>query len=52
MPISPGGRDGFGSLVPACLHCNLDKGDRKAWIGRLGRKAPCRREPPVALTVL
>ncbi|MFF7127214.1 HNH endonuclease [Streptomyces sp. NPDC008240] len=40
VPISRGGTDGIGNLVPACSNCNLSKGDRTVMEWRLGKKAP------------
>ncbi|MFD3577476.1 HNH endonuclease [Streptomyces sp. NPDC058644] len=40
VPISRGGVDGIGNLVPACPDCNLSKGDRTVMEWRLGKKSP------------
>lgn len=40
VPISRGGVDGIGNLVPACPHCNLAKGDWTVMEWRLGKKSP------------
>lgn len=40
VPISRGGADGIGNLVPACPDCNLAKGDRTVMEWRLGKKSP------------
>ncbi|WP_221890709.1 HNH endonuclease signature motif containing protein [Streptomyces sp. WAC01280] len=40
VPISRGGVDGIGNLVPACPNCNLVKGDRTVMEWRLGKKSP------------
>ncbi|MEV6024830.1 HNH endonuclease [Streptomyces sp. NPDC052036] len=40
IPISRGGADGIGNLVPACPDCNLAKGDRTVMEWRLGKKSP------------
>ncbi|MFD7487906.1 HNH endonuclease [Streptomyces mirabilis] len=48
VPISRGGTDGIGNLVPACPDCNLGKGDRTIMEWRLGKKAPRYRRPPAA----
>lgn len=45
VPISRGGVDGIGNLVPACPDCNLAKGDRTLMEWRLGRKSPRYRVP-------
>ncbi|GAA0379832.1 hypothetical protein GCM10010319_67960 [Streptomyces blastmyceticus] len=40
IPISRGGDDSIGNLVPACPDCNLAKGDRTLMEWRLGKKSP------------
>ncbi|WP_373301448.1 HNH endonuclease [Streptomyces djakartensis] len=40
VPISRGGDDSIGNLVPACPDCNLAKGDRTITEWRLGKKSP------------
>lgn len=52
LPISRGGADGIGNLVPACADCNLAKGDRTVMEWRLGKKAPRYRKPSAARTGL
>ncbi|MYR43620.1 hypothetical protein GTW67_16715 [Streptomyces sp. SID5910] len=46
VPISRGGADGIGNLAPACLNCNLVKGDRTVMEWRLGKKSPRYRTWP------
>ncbi|WP_409350349.1 HNH endonuclease [Streptomyces celluloflavus] len=46
VPISRGGVDGIGNLVPSCPHCNLAKGDRTVMEWRLGKKSPRYRTRP------
>ncbi|WP_369696836.1 HNH endonuclease [Streptomyces sp. XD-27] len=52
LPISRGGTDGIGNLVPACADCNLAKGDQTITEWRLGKKAPRYRKPFATLTAL
>jgi 5-methylcytosine-specific restriction endonuclease McrA len=50
LPISRGGTDGIGNLVPACPDCNLAKGDRTVMEWALGKKAPRYRKPSAVRT--